>query len=48
MNSEAKVTEEEIETVMNALVGIPTVTTAKFANKVEKILRKYKGSDDNE
>jgi hypothetical protein len=48
MNSEVKVTEEEIETVMNALAGIPTVTTTKFANKVEKILRKYKGSDDNE
>lgn len=48
MNSGVKVTEEEIETVMNALAGIPTVTTAEFANKVEKILRKYKDSDDNE
>lgn len=41
-------TEKEIEIVMNALAGIPTVTTAEFANKVEKILRKYKDSDDNE
>lgn len=41
-------TEKEIEIVMNALAGIPTVTTVEFANKVEKILRKYKDSDDNE
>ena len=41
-------TEKEIEIVMNALAGIPTVTTAEFANKVEKILREYKECDDNE
>lgn len=41
-------TEKEIEIVMNALVGIPTVTAAEFANKVEKILREYKDSDNNE
>ena len=41
-------TEKEIEIVMNALAGMPTVTTTEFANKVEKILRKYKDSDDNE
>ena len=41
-------TEKEIEIVMNALVGIPIVTTAEFAQKVEKILREYKECDDNE
>lgn len=41
-------TEKEIEIVMNALAGMPTVTTTEFANKVEKILRRYKDSDDNE
>lgn len=41
-------TEKEIEIVMNALVGISIVTTAEFANKVEKILREYKECDDNE
>ena len=35
-------TEKEIEVVMNALSGTPTVTSAEFANKVEKILRNYK------
>lgn len=35
-------TEKEIEIVMNALSGTPTVTSAEFANKVELILRKYK------
>lgn len=38
-------TEKEIETVMNALAGTPTVTTTEFANKVEKILREYKEAD---
>ncbi len=32
--------EKEIEIVMNALSGTPTVTTVEFANKVERILRK--------
>ena len=41
-------TEEEIEIVMNALAGIPTVTTAEFANKVEKILREYTEREGNE
>ena len=40
--------EEEIEIVMNALAGYPTVTTSEFADKVEKILRNYKESEDNE
>lgn len=42
------ITEQEIKIVMNALAGIPTVTTAELANKVEKILREYKECDDNE
>ena len=40
--------EEEIEIVMNALAGYPTVTTSEFADKVEKVLRNYKESEDNE
>ena len=40
--------EEEIEIVMNALAGQPTITTSEFADKVEKILRNYKESEDNE
>ena len=40
--------EEEIEIVMNALAGYPTLTSAAFADKVEKILREYKESEDNE
>lgn len=48
MNSGVKVTEEEIKTVMNALAGAPTATTAEFANKVEKILREYKVIDEHE
>ena len=32
-------TEKEIEIVLNALAGTPTLTTSEFANKVEKILR---------
>ena len=34
--------EKEIEIVMNALSGTPTVTSVEFANKVERILREYK------
>lgn len=41
-------TEMEIEIVMNALSGTPTVTTVEFANRVEKILRESRESDDNE
>lgn len=41
-------TEEEIEIVMNALSGIPTVTTVEFANKVEKILKEYTEDYENE
>ena len=40
--------EKEIEIVMNALSGTPTVTTAEFANKVERILRKYMEDKLNE
>ena len=43
-----KMNEEEIEIVMNALAGYPTVTTSEFADKVEKVLRNYKESEDNE
>jgi hypothetical protein len=38
-------TEKEIEIVMNALSGTPTVTSAAFADKVEKILREYKENE---
>lgn len=41
-------TEQEIKIVMDALSGTPIVTTAEFANKVEKILKEYKESDENE
>lgn len=41
-------TEQEIKIVMDALAGTPTVTTAEFANRVEKILRESKENDDNE
>ena len=41
-------TEKEIEVVMNALAGEPTLTSAEFANKVEKILRNYKESEVHE
>ena len=34
-----KLTEKEIETVMNALSGSPVVTTSEFADKIEQILR---------
>ena len=43
-----KMNEEEIKIVMNALAGRPTLTTSEFADKVEKILRNYKESEDNE
>lgn len=38
--------EKEIEVVMNALSGTPTVTTSDFANKVEYILRNYREDKD--
>ena len=41
-------TEKEIEVVMNALAGEPTLTSVEFANKVEKILRNYKESEVHE
>jgi hypothetical protein len=41
-------TEKEIEIVMNALAGTPTVTASKFADKVEKILRGYKEDGKDE
>ena len=41
-------TEKEIKIVMDALVGTPTLTTAEFADRVEKILREYKEPDDND
>lgn len=34
-------TKQEIEIVMNALAGTPTLTTATFADKIENILRQY-------
>lgn len=36
-----KITEKEIEAVMNALAGTPTVTTPEFADKIEKKLRSH-------
>lgn len=36
-----KLTQKEIEIVMNALCGTPTLTSAEFANKIERILKKY-------
>ena len=41
-------TEKEIEVVMNALAGKPTLTSVELANKVEKILRNYKESEVHE
>lgn len=38
---EETINESEIELVMNALAGHPVVTSAKFADKIEKILRNY-------
>ena len=35
------VTENDIELVMNALAGHPVVTSAEFADKIERILRNY-------
>ena len=35
------ITENEIELVMNALAGKSVVTTTKFVEKIEKILRNY-------
>lgn len=39
-------TEKEIQIVMSALNGTPTLTTSKFADKIETILRKYKENKD--
>lgn len=41
-SNEETITEKEIETVMNALSGSPTVTSSNLADKVERILRNYK------
>lgn len=41
-------TENEINIVMNALSGYPTLTSSKFANKIEAILRNHKESNKNE
>ncbi len=38
-NGEDNMTEKEIEIVINALAGVPTLTSSAFADKVEKILR---------
>lgn len=43
-----EMSESEIELVMNALAGHPTVTSARFADKVERILRKYLGNEEAE
>lgn len=40
-------TKQEIEIVMNALAGTPTLTTATFANKIENILRQYLKNEIN-
>lgn len=42
--------EKEIQIVMSALSGTPTVTTSEFADRVEKALRSYKetGNDGKE
>lgn len=42
-SNEETITEKEIETVMNALSGSPTVTSSNLADKVERILRNYNG-----
>ena len=42
------ITESEINLVMVALSGTPVVTTSKFADKIEKILRQYMEEDNNE
>ena len=39
--------DEEIQMVMDALSGTPICTTAEFADKIEKILRQYSGSNIN-
>ena len=35
------ITNDEIELVMNALAGYTILTSSKFADKVERILKKY-------
>lgn len=35
------ITNNEIELVMNALAGHPIMTSSKFADKVERILKKF-------
>lgn len=45
-SNEETITEKEIETVMNALSGSPTVTSSNLADKVERILRNYNGGSD--
>lgn len=35
------ITNDEVEIIMNALAGNPTVTSSKFADKVERILKKF-------
>lgn len=40
-NDDETITSREIEIVMNALLGYPTLTTATFADKVERILKKF-------
>lgn len=35
------ITNNEIELVMNALAGHPTMTSSKFADKVKRILKKF-------
>lgn len=41
-------TEKEIEIVMNALAGVPTLTSSDFADKVGKILRNSMEGDKHE
>lgn len=36
-----KITENEIDVVMNALAETPVVTSSQFADKIQKILTKY-------
>lgn len=43
LSNKETMTEREIEIVMNALSGTPTVTSSNLADKVYRILRNYIG-----
>lgn len=42
-----KITQEDINLVMNALAGQPIVSSSAFANKIEKILKNYDELKEN-